>query len=98
MAEGTVRIDLWLFFARLCKSRSLAARMCAEGLVTIDGEPALRASRSVGPGAVVAVELGRLVRRVRVTAPGRRRGPAPEARLLYEDLGTVPRDDDAPLS
>lgn len=94
MAEDAGRIDRWLFFSRICKSRSLAARMCEDGLVTIDGAIARRAAHAVRPGSEIAIEIGRSVRRVRIVALGHRRGPAPEAQGLYEDLGTVPVVDD----
>jgi ribosome-associated heat shock protein Hsp15 len=83
-AAETLRIDKWLWFARLAKSRSLAARLCAVGAVTIGGTAALRSSHPVRVGDVVEVPQGRLVHTVRVLALGARRGPAPEARQLYE--------------
>ncbi|BBK29552.1 heat shock protein Hsp15 [Stella humosa] len=88
------RLDRWLFFARLCKSRSLAARLCEEGFVAVDGAVARRPARTIRAGNLVAVTIGRSQRRVRVLALGTRRGPAPEAQGLYEDLGTVPVPDD----
>jgi ribosome-associated heat shock protein Hsp15 len=90
MASETGRIDRWLFFSRLCKSRSLAQRMCEEGLVAVDGATVRRAAQPLRVGQEVAVEIGRSIRRVRVIALGARRGPAPEATGLYDDLGTVP--------
>ena len=85
-AAETLRIDKWLWFARLAKSRSLAARLCAAGAVIIGGTAALRPSQPVRVGAIVEVPQGRLVHTVRVLALGVRRGPAAEARLLYEDV------------
>jgi ribosome-associated heat shock protein Hsp15 len=83
-AAGALRIDKWLWFARLAKSRSLAARLCAAGAVEVGGSPALRPSHPVRVGDVVVVPQGRLIHTVRVRALGARRGPAAEARLLYE--------------
>ena len=84
LAAETLRIDKWLWFARLAKSRSIAARLCAAGAVVIGGTAALRPSHPVRIGDVVAVPQGRLLHTVRVRALGIRRGPAAEARLLYE--------------
>lgn len=92
--DAAGRLDRWLFFTRLCKSRSLAQRLCEEGAVTVDGAAALRPSRTVKPGMEIAVTLGRTVRRVRVLSLGTRRGPASEAETLYEDLGRSPAPDD----
>lgn len=80
------RIDKWLFFARIVKSRSLAAKLVEAGKVRINREKTVSPSHAVRPGDVLTVTLDRDVRICRVLSPGERRGPAPEARLLYEDL------------
>lgn len=82
----TRRLDQWLWFARFVKSRSLAARLCTGGAVSVNGEKAKKASQAVRPGDVLAVRLGKLRRNIRILALGDRRGPALEARGLYEEL------------
>jgi ribosome-associated heat shock protein Hsp15 len=84
--SGMLRIDKWLWFARLAKSRSLAARLCAAGAVTVGARPVQRASHAVRCGDILTVPQGRLMHTVRVVALGVRRGPASEARGLYEPL------------
>lgn len=86
VAEGRQRIDRWLFFARLAKSRTLAARLVEDGRVRINGRKIEQPSDTVKSGDGVTLTLERGVVVVRVLAPGTRRGPAPEARLLYEDI------------
>ncbi|MGY6707734.1 MAG: RNA-binding S4 domain-containing protein [Rhizobiaceae bacterium] len=87
MAEaGRQRIDRWLFFARVVKSRSLAARLVLAGRVRRNREKMEQASGQVGAGDVLTITLERRVLIYRVLLPGSRRGPAEEARLLYEDL------------
>jgi ribosome-associated heat shock protein Hsp15 len=81
------RIDIWLWRARLCKTRALAARMSEEGHVEISRAGAWvrleKPSRLVRPGDALALTFaGRRVE-LRVAALGSRRGPAPEARGLY---------------
>lgn len=83
---GRIRLDKWLWHARFFKSRSLAARLCAAGGVRIGGAPVARANHAVKPGDVLTFAQGGHIRVVRVKAIGARRGPAPEARALYEDL------------
>ncbi|MFN4271692.1 MAG: RNA-binding S4 domain-containing protein [Aliihoeflea sp.] len=85
-AESRQRIDRWLFFARVVKSRSLAAKLVAAGKVRRNREKLDQPSGLVGPWDVLTVTLERQVLVYRVLAAGSRRGPAPEARLLYEDL------------
>ncbi|MCC7320410.1 MAG: RNA-binding S4 domain-containing protein [Rubellimicrobium sp.] len=83
---GAVRLDKWLWQARFCRSRSLAAALVAEGRVRVNAEPALKPARPVGPGDVLTFVQGGAVRVLRILACGTRRGPASEARLLYEEI------------
>jgi ribosome-associated heat shock protein Hsp15 len=85
------RLDRWLWFARFVKSRSLAARLCASGAVTVNGAAVRKANHTIRIGDVVAVQQGAFRRTLRVLALGMRRGPAPEARLLYEETGVPVR-------
>ena len=85
-AERTkARLDQWLWFARFVKSRSLAARLCAAGAVTVNGSPVKKANHLIRVGDIVLVPQGGWQHTVRVAALGMRRGPAAEARLLYEE-------------
>lgn len=83
---GRQRIDKWLWFARFAKTRSIAQKLVLGGGVRVNREKADAASRLVKIGDVLTIALERQVKVVKVLAPGIRRGPAPEARLLYEDM------------
>ncbi|MEO1703063.1 MAG: RNA-binding S4 domain-containing protein [Pseudomonadota bacterium] len=80
------RVDKWLFFTRVVKTRSLAARLANAGHVRINGEKTDSASKSVRCGDVVTITLDRRIIIYKVADCGQRRGPAKEAQLLYEDL------------
>ena len=82
---GKIRIDKWLWHARFCKTRSLAAKLC-EGGIRIDGALVAKPGATVRPGQVLTFALGRHVRVIELVAIGERRGPAEEARALYRDL------------
>src|SRR5262249_14374958 len=86
MNETVLRLDKWLWHARFCKSRTLAAKLAAAGKIRISGTLVFKAHHTVKPGDVLTFPLGPHIRTVKVLALGERRGPAPEARLLYEDL------------
>jgi ribosome-associated heat shock protein Hsp15 len=75
-----------LWFARIVKSRTYAATLVAEGKFRVNRIKVDKPSHWVKPGDVVTSTAQRTVRIFRVLAPGRRRGPAAEAALLYEDL------------
>jgi ribosome-associated heat shock protein Hsp15 len=83
------RLDLWLWYSRLCKTRSLAARLCAAGRVELRGMVVLKPAQPVRPGDLISLDQGRERVTLRVEALGQRRGPAHEARALYRE--TAPR-------
>jgi len=80
------RLDQWLWFARLAKSRSRGARLCASGAVAVNGMTVTRVNHILRTGESVTVRQGAFCRTVRVLGLGERRGPAAEARLLYEEI------------
>jgi ribosome-associated heat shock protein Hsp15 len=84
-----VRLDRWLFAARFFKSRTLAAAACDGGKVDVNGHAA-KPARLVRPGDLLQVTLPPGKRIVRVAALAERRGPAPAAAALYEDLTPPP--------
>jgi len=91
-AEGRCRIDKWLWYARLAKTRTTAQALAVSGRVRVNRERNDSASRPVRVGDVLTVALDSGVRVLRIIALGERRGPAPEARLLYEDLSPPPAE------
>lgn len=94
--EDRQRIDKWLFFARVVKSRSLAAKLVQSGRLRINRDKVVQAAHAVKPGDVLTITLDRRVLIYRVAAGGVRRGPAEEARMLYEDLTPPPAEDPPP--
>jgi ribosome-associated heat shock protein Hsp15 len=87
-----VRIDRFLFFIRLLKSRTLAQAVVDEGHVRIDGKRVEKSSEEVRVGSVIAMPLHDKVRVLRVLSLPARRGPAAEARACYQELGPDPPD------
>jgi ribosome-associated heat shock protein Hsp15 len=82
----SVRLDKWLWAARVFKTRSIAADACDGGKVDVN-EQAAKPARALRPGDVIRVSLPQGRRRIlKVTALGERRGSATLARTLFEDL------------
>jgi ribosome-associated heat shock protein Hsp15 len=79
-----VRVDRWLWAARLVKTRSLAAEAVKGGRVHVNGR-AIKPSRELRPGDRLEITSGAVRRIVIVRATAERRGPAREAALLYEE-------------
>ncbi|TIO09753.1 RNA-binding S4 domain-containing protein [Mesorhizobium sp.] len=90
VAEGRQRIDKWLFFSRAVKSRSLAAKLVVAGRVRINRDKAAQASDMIRVGDVLTITLERRIFVWKVLGTGTRRGPAEEARMLYEDISPPP--------
>ncbi|MBN9248382.1 MAG: RNA-binding S4 domain-containing protein [Hyphomicrobium sp.] len=92
-AAGSVqRIDQWMWFARIAKSRTLAQALIERGKVRINREKIYKTSTIVRPGDVLTLSLGPRVVSIEVLGIGSRRGPASEAALLYRDLAAPPKD------
>lgn len=81
---GRVRLDRWLWAARFAKTRGAAVELVDGGKVQVNGERAKRA-KLVGPGDRVRVRLGPYEFQLTVVRVSERRGPAAEARQLYDE-------------
>jgi ribosome-associated heat shock protein Hsp15 len=89
----TIRLDKWLWFARFFKTRGLAAKLVTGSHVRVNGTRVSKASYAVGAGDTLTFPQADQIRVVRILAPGTRRGPAPEAQTLYDDLTPVVEKD-----
>ena len=85
MADS-LRLDKFLWFARIVKTRALAQALAEEGRIRIDGRVIDRAHAPVRVGDVLSFALRGNVRVLRIEALPARRGPAAEARALYTEL------------
>lgn len=84
--SGSLRLDKFLWYIRLAKTRSLAQALAEQGRLRIDGRVIDRAHAAVKVGDVLSFALHGRVRVIRVLALPARRGPPAEARLCYDDL------------
>lgn len=89
MIDDTLRIDKFLWFARLTKTRDLAQTIAEAGTIRIDGRRVQHAHVPVRVGSVLTVPLPSGVRVLRVEALPVRRGPASEAATLYTPLESI---------
>jgi ribosome-associated heat shock protein Hsp15 len=85
-----VRIDKFLWFVRVVKTRGLAQQLAEAGHLRIDGRPVDRAHAEVRVGQVLSFPLHDRVRVLRIEALPARRGPPAEARACYADLSPPP--------
>ena len=80
------RLDKWLFHARFYRTRPLAQAATAVGRIRLNGMKVEKPGHVLKPGDVLTLGKGADVIAVRVLALAERRGPASEARSLYEVL------------
>jgi ribosome-associated heat shock protein Hsp15 len=92
----SIRLDKWLWQARFCKTRGVAARLVAAGAVRVNAARVVKPAHPIRIGDGLAFAQGQAVRVVRVRALGVRRGPAEEARTLYDEVGPAQANADAP--
>jgi ribosome-associated heat shock protein Hsp15 len=78
------RLDKWLFHARFYRTRPLAQAATTAGRVRLNGIKVEKPGHALKPGDVLTLGKGGQVMAVRVLALAERRGPASEARTLYE--------------
>ena len=91
MADG-LRLDKFLWFARIVKTRALAQQLAEEGRIRIGGRLVDRAHAPVRVGDVLSFALRGKVRVLKVEALPARRGPAAEARRAYVELSDEPKE------
>lgn len=89
IAQDRIRIDKWLWYARVVKTRTLAAKCVTGGNVRVNREKTTNASAKVKPGDVLTIAINERVRILEIVQVGSRRGPATEALTLYNDLSPV---------
>ena len=86
MADS-LRLDKFLWFARIVKTRALAQTLAEEGRIRIGGRLIDRAHAPVRVGDVLSFAQRGMVQVLRIEALPARRGPPAEARTLYTEIG-----------
>ena len=89
-SAAKLRIDKWLWYARVAKTRSLAAKLVTTGCVRLNKNKVTSASQGIKVDDVLTVTRASHVLIYKVVRLGSRRGPAPEAQLLFADLTPKP--------
>ena len=87
--RATMRVDKWLWHARFFKTRGLATKLISAGHLRVNGEKVAKPAHAIGADDVLTFPQAKQTRVIRVQALSTRRGPAPEAQTLYEDLTPV---------
>ena len=95
----TQRLDKWLWYARICKSRTQATNLCKSGMVRLNRNLITKPNQRLRVDDVLTFILGQRIRIFRVVALGVRRGPFTEDKGLYEYLSpTIPSPVSEPMN
>jgi ribosome-associated heat shock protein Hsp15 len=86
----SLRLDKFLWFARIVKTRALAQQLAEAGRIRLSGRLIDRAHAPVKVGDVLSFAQRGQVRVIKVEAIPTRRGPPAEARSLYSELPEAP--------
>ncbi len=86
-AESRQRLDKWLWFARMARTRALAQDLIESGYVRVDGRKAEQPAKQVGPGNVLTIALAQKVVVLEILGCAERRGPYADAQKLYRQIG-----------
>ena len=80
------RLDKWLWYARVVKTRTLAQKLVLSGNVRVDSKRISQPAFRVRPGMVLTINYAARLRILRILDPGRKRGNALEAAMIFADL------------
>ena len=94
--SGCQRLEKWLWFARVVKTREAAASLVESGHVRLNGQKTLKPGHAVKAGDVLTIVLNSRVRVLHIAGLAERRGPAEVARQLYEEPGMSRPDAETP--
>lgn len=89
-AVGGQRLDKWLWFARVAKTRTLSAALVTQGKVRVNADKVDKPAHKVRVGDAITILMRQRVRILRVAGFGLRRGSADVAAALFEDLTPAP--------
>ena len=90
----TLRLDKWLWYARFFKTRTQSTKLIQSGKLRINGEVTNKPHRTASTGMILTFPQAKHVRVIKIVELGVRRGPAQEAKTLYEDLSPIVLDPD----
>ena len=93
--QNSQRLDKWLWSARFFKSRALATKLLSAGRVRLSGKVVTKSNQLVKKNDVLTFPQGAFIRVIKVLFFAERRGPAPEAQLLFEDLSPIEQQKEA---
>lgn len=84
--KKNIRLDLYLFYIRIFKSRNLATKFIISNRLRISGQLTQKPHKLISIGDVLSLPIQDYVKILKVVDIPKRRGPFSEALNYYEDI------------
>ena len=84
--KKNIRLDLYLFYIRIFKSRNLATKFIISNRLRISGQVTQKPHKLISIGDVLSLPIQDYVKILKVVDIPKRRGPFSEALNYYEDI------------
>ena len=95
LGKKTLRLDLYLYYIRIFKSRSLATKFISSNRLRISGKVTQKPHKLISAGDVLTMTINDNIKIIKVLDVPSRRGPYSESLCFYQDLTpikTIPKD------
>ena len=89
LEKKTLRLDIYLYYIRIFKSRSLATKFVSNNRLRISGQVTQKPHKMISIGDVLTMTINDNIKVLKVLAIPNRRGPYPESLNFYEDITPI---------
>tara|TARA_B100000575_G_C22632590_1_gene390920 strand:+ start:108 stop:503 length:396 start_codon:yes stop_codon:yes gene_type:complete len=89
LEKKTLRLDVYLYYTRIFKSRSIATKFVLTNRLRISGQVTQKPHRMISIGDVLTMTINDNVKILKVLDIPNRRGPYSEALNFYEDITPI---------
>ena len=89
LEKKTLRLDIYLYYIRLFKSRSIATKFILTNRLRISGQVTQKPHKMISVGDVLTMTINDNIKILKVLDIPSRRGPYPESLNFYEDITPI---------
>ena len=89
LEKKTLRLDIYLYYIRIFKSRSIATKFVLTNRLRISGQVTQKPHKMISVGDVLTMTINDNIKILKVLDIPSRRGPYPESLNFYEDITSI---------
>ena len=89
LEKKTLRLDIYLYYIRIFKSRSIATRFVLTNRLRISGQVTQKPHKLISIGDVLTITINDNIKVLKVLDIPNRRGPYSESLNFYEDITPI---------